>query len=219
MGYVVLDGRGTPLVEYDIAYYRPYFDLLGEYYGYSNSRYYGMNYTPVKKATSSFFNTVVDKNYDRSLYDNCKDEYTVIGGDVLRFSFPSGFVAIAFKRSMRDRETGYPMVPDSISHMTALTYYIKMKLNEIEMGSKREGSAQLASYYDAQWQWYCGQASNQDKMPQGIDEHENLLNQRSYILPNTTRYYGYFGNLAKPEYRRYNDPDFRNSKSTFVTHP
>jgi len=211
MGYVVLDGKGTPLVEYGIAYYRPYFDLLGEYYGWSNTAYFRREYSPVTLATNSFFNTVVDSEYNRTLYDNCRNEYRVIQGSTLRFSFSTGFVAIAFKRSIRDIDTGYPMVPDSISHITAIVTYIKKKKNEIDLMNRREGSKELIGYLDEQWQWYCGQASNLDKMPQGIDETQNLYNQRSYMLPNTRSYYGYFGNLARPEIRKWNDSSNRNS--------
>lgn len=212
MGYVVLDGKGTPVLEYDIAYYRPYFDLLGEYYGWSNTNIYSCNYTPVRLSTSSFFNTVVDKEHDGSLYSNCKDEYTIISNSLLRFGFPSGFVAIAHKRQPLDRDTGYPTIPDSIAHITACVAYIKMKMNDKDLFDKREGSIQLSQKLEADWQWYCGVASNQDKMPQGIDEHQNLLDQRSYLLPDYNKYYNFFGNLNKPEYRKYNDPDLRNNR-------
>jgi hypothetical protein len=220
MGYVVLDGKGSPVVEYDLAYYRPYCDLLGEYYGWSNTQAYLSNYTPVRLATGSFFDTILDPNYDRSLYNNCKDEYRVIQGKTLRFSFSTGFVCIGFDRSVRDPQTGYPMIPDTISHITAIVSYIKKKKIEIDFVNKREGSVQLLQYFDDQWQWYCGQASNLDKMPQGIDEHQNIYDQRNYLLPDWSKYYSYFGNLAKPEYRKYNDPDWRNNRTTFVTsHP
>jgi len=220
MGYVVLDGKGTPVVEYDIAYYRPYFDLLGEYYGWSNSRYFLSKYTPVRLATGTFFNTILDPNFDRALYNNCEDQYQVIQGKTLRFSFSTGFVCIGFKRSMRDPQTGYPMIPDEISHITAVVSYIKKKKIETDFVNKREGSTQLLQYFDDQWQWYCGQASNADKMPQGIDEYQNIYDQRNYMLPDWSKYYNYFGNLARPEYRKFNDPDWRNNKSTFVTsHP
>lgn len=209
MGYVVLDGKGTPVVEYDIAYYRPYFDLLGEYYGWSNSNYYNQNYSPVRLSTSSFFGSVLDKN--------CKDEYTIISNNILRFSFSCGSVAIAHKRQPVDVETGYPMIPDNISHITACTAYIKMKLNDRDLFNKREGSIQLSQKLEADWQWYCGQASNSDKMIRGIDEHQNLLDQRSNMLPNYSKYFSYFGSLNMPEYRKFNDPDGRNHGARFVT--
>lgn len=214
MGYVVLDGMGTPLAEYDLAYYRPYFDLLGEYYGWSNSPYYQGNYTPVRLSTSSFFNTVVDPKFDGALYDNCKDEYTIIGGGKgLRFSFTTGCIAVAFKRPRRDTETGYPLVPDNFSHLQAITAYIFMVREKKDLFAKRAGADTTYKVALSDWDWYCGQASNQDKMPQGVDEYQNLLDQRSYLLPHNGRYFGWFGNLNRGEVRKYNDPAMRNTRS------
>lgn len=199
MGYVVLDGCGTPVVEYDIAYYRPYFDLKSEFLGWSNSNYYHRNYTPVRLATSSFFNSVVCKEKDSSLYHKCIDEYTIIQGSILRFSFRKGFVAVAYLRPVLDEETGYPKIPDHISYTTAIVKYITMKMCEREFYAGREGAKMRLDKSEADWHWYCKQAGNVDMMPYGVDEHQNLLDQRSYLIPQRNEYFGFFGNLATPE--------------------
>lgn len=201
-GYIVLDGRGSPLVEYDVAYYRPYFDLLGEYYGWSNSKYYGNSYSPVRLKNHTFFNSLVCTERTSTPYNsNCNDEYTIVGGSILRFSFESGFVAVAYLRPYFDPETGYPMVPDSISHTTAITKYVTMKVNDREFQNGRQGADSRLARSEADWQWYCKQASNEDMMPYGIDEYQNFLDQRSYLVPQLNNYYGFFGNLSKPEDR------------------
>jgi len=214
MGYIVLDCKGMPLVEYDLAYYRPYSDLLGEFFGWSTCGYYRNTYSPLRLTNNVFFNSIVAKEHDGSLYSNCVGEYTVINGTVLRFSFDCGFVAISYKRTVLDKVTGFPMIPDHFSHIRAIVSYIKFRNADVAFMERREGSAGVRATYEAEWQWYCGQASNYDKMPQGIDEYQNLLDQRNYLLPDNSRYYRFFGNLNKPEYRKYNDPDFRNNHFT-----
>jgi hypothetical protein len=217
MGYVVLDGKGTPLVEYDVAYYRPYFDLLGEYYGWSNSNYYRNNYTPVRLANSSFFNGLVDMHCDGGLHPCCGDEYTIVNKTVLRFNFKCGFVAVAYKKQAVDHTTGYPLIPDTYAHMNGIVAYIKYRLKDKELFNQKEGTAPLANKYEQDWIWYCGQANNEEMMPFGIDETQNLLDQRSYLLPDNYKYYGYFGSLARPESRRYNDPSGRNTGGGYTT--
>lgn len=213
---VALDCNGTPINDYDLAYYRPYFDMKNDYTHWSNSSYYKSCYSPVRLATSTFFNTLVckEQGYD-SIYQGCTDEYTIIAGDILRFSFQTGSVAVAYVRQMVDPATGYPMIPDNISYTTAIVKYITMRIFERQFYAGREGAKSKVDKAEADWQWYCKQASNVDMMPFGIDEHQNLLDQRSYLLPNHNRYYGFFGRMANPESRRYNDPDNRNNRASY----
>lgn len=208
---VALDCNGQPINDYELAYYRPYFDLKYEYGAWCGCGYYRRNYTPVRLATSTFFNTIVcrERDYD-SIYQGVKDEYTVINKEILRFSFKEGSVAVALLRQVLDPETGYPMIPDNISYTTAITKYITLKIFEKHFYNGREGSQAKMQKAEQDWQWYCKQASNVDMMPYGIDEHQNLLDQRSYILPRQNQYFSFFGNLANPEGRKFNDPDHRN---------
>lgn len=193
---VWLDCNGTPIVAYDLAYYRPFFDLQGEYFNWCNSGYCNDSFTPVRLKTSSFFNSLVCTNQqdNNSPYHPSRDEYTLIDKAILRFSFKEGFVAIACTKQALDKETGYPMIPDNISFTTAITKYIGMMIEgKVNYGSPKY--RQLAQ----DWDWYCGQSSNVDKMPYGIDEYQNLLDQRSYRLPSYNSYYGFFGNLGTAE--------------------
>lgn len=205
--YIILDCNGQPLNDYNIAYYRPYFDLQYEYYNWRNSSTYRKNYSPVRLATSNYFNDLVCSGP----YEESQDEYSIILGEVLRFSFESGSVAIAYNRQVVDKTTGYPLVPDLYSHKTAIVKYIALKMAEKDMYARREGSMSLVDRLDKDWQWYCRQASNHSMMPQGIDEHQNLLDQRSYILPRNNHYNSFFGKMAHPEQRKWNDPNNRNN--------
>lgn len=53
-----------------------------------------------------------------------------------------------------------------------------------------------------QWLKYVGQSKNKYKMPDGIDEYQNLLEGSRYILPRN-KYYGFFGNLNKQPHKLY----------------
>lgn len=218
MGYVVLDGMGTPVLEYDIAYYRPYFDLKAERLEWNNSNYYIGRYTPVRKATSSFFGTNVDEyeSYNcNELHGFADDKYTIINGEVLRFSFESGFVAVAFERQVMDDKTGYPMIPDNISYTSAIIWYITKQITTKKFYRGEQGSDGRLKFAEDQWDWYCGQAKNVDKMPFGIDDYQNIGDMRNRLIP-INSYNNFFGNLANPEYRKFNDPDYRNIKSRYT---
>lgn len=209
--YIVLDCNGMPLNDYDIAYYRPYFDLKAEYYGWSNSPRYRNRYSPITISTNSFNDSLVCSGVTQ--YENRysgDDKYTITGkGRILRFSFREGSVAVAFLRQPLDPETGYPLVPDTYSVQAAIVHYIIWKSLQKQSYQRRDGSGPLAKQAEDQWQWYCKQAVSKDMMPQGVDEHQELLNQRSYILPRQYQYYSFFGNLGDPETRKYNNPDRR----------
>jgi hypothetical protein len=199
---VALDYNGTPINEYELAYYRPYFDLIGEYEVSSVTSSCGKQFTPVRLATSTFFNTLVCKETDfDGIYDNVRDEYGIIGGTHLRFSFEIGQIAVSYLKRKIDCESGYPLIPDHISFTTAITAYIKMKLAETDFYNHREGAGQILARAEDQWQWYCGQAKNIGIMPKTLDEWENLLRQRNYLVPRTDRYNNFFGNLAHTEKR------------------
>lgn len=202
---VWLDCNGQPIVDYDLAYYRPYFDLQMEYYGWSNSRYCRENFTPVILKSDSMFNSLISDNNGIPAYreNRFKDEYNIIERSKLRFSFCSGQIAIAFNKQMMDKSTGYPLIPDSISHITAITKYIALKRAERDFDSGRQGANERLKYWNTEWDWYCGQASNNDKMIVGIDENEEFRRGRQYMLPRDN-YYNFFGKMNEPEERRWN---------------
>lgn len=200
----------------DIAYYRPYFDLQYEYQGWANTAYYKESYTPVRLSNQSFFKTLVAQETNphiQDIYRSCtSDEYTIIGNypnNGLLFSFQEGFVAIAYIRPMVDSATGYPLVPDDSSCINAISYYIKWKMAERNRWNGVDGANTEAQEAERLWLKYIRQAINSQKMPNSIDEYQNLMEQSLYLIPRTRMYYGYFGNLGREENRRFNNPDGR----------
>lgn len=208
---IPLDCNGSPLMDYNIAYFRPYYDLIGEYYGWNwkSSRIYQDRFTPVRLSTSTFFD-IEGESCDNS----CRDEYKIIRikgkNRAIRFNFREGQVAIAHLRQAIDEETGYPLIPDSYAHKTAITKYISMMMDNRDFRKNREGARGKLDKSEADWQWYCSVASTKDLMLNGIDEHQNFLDQRQRLLPNNRQYYSFFGKMNIPEGRKWNDPDHRN---------
>ena len=220
LDYVVLDCQGTPVMEYGIAYYRPYFDLKAERLEFANTSYYASRYTPVRKADGNFFNelTCNEGEVNQRIHNYSDDKYRVIKGEILRFSFKDGFVAVAFKRQIVDEETGYPMIPDNVSYTEAIKYYIVLKMCEKEFFKGREGSKGRLDVAQSNWTWYCAQACAVDMMPDSIDDYQNIGDMRNKMIP-VNEYNTFFGNLSNPEYRKWNDPDYRNIKNRVVARP
>lgn len=204
---VPLDCNGEPITGYDVAYYRPYFDLQYEYSGWTVSNYYKQTYTPVRLSNHVFFNTLVCEE-DTIYASDLDDEYTIVE-DKIRFSFKEGSVAIAYYRQKIDENTGYPMIPDDISAITAITYYITWKYMQRLWYSGREGYSDKMQQAEKQWVWYVKQFQNSRKMPYGVDEFQNLLEGSQHLIPKTNRYYGFFGKIGKREQTTFKDPNRR----------
>lgn len=209
---IAVDSDGTIIGDYEVAYYRPFFNLQYEYGNYRQSEYFRRNYVPVRLSNHSFFNSLVCREEEANkLYFNTEDEYTLVNNK-LRFSFKEGFIALAYLRHPVDMETGYPMIPDDESARAAITYYLGWKVKERECWNHRQGSCQLANKAEMRYLKYIKQFKNKTKMPYGADQYENLKQGSMYILPNNKRYYGFFGNLGRGEDRKYGNPDNRNQR-------
>lgn len=174
---------------------------------WTSSNYYKNNFVPVRLATGTFFNSLVCREKDVSLYKTCSYEYTIVGETEkrIRFNFKDGEVAISYLRNSVDEETGYPLIPDNISYITAITYYIKWKIAEGNDWAGRDGWTSKAERAEEKWLKYAKQAKSYMKMPKTLDQYQNLLEQSHHLIPNHRRYYGFFGNLGKAEHR-----DFQN---------
>lgn len=208
---IVIDCNGQPLQEYDLAYYRPYFDLKWLHGEWCDSYLYTGCFKPVRLTDHTFFNSIVCQETESNvIYQNAKDEYTIIAGEYVRFNFKEGQVAISYLRQVVDEQTGYPLIPDHYSYTTAITSYIIYKMMGRNYYNNRQGSDNRLQKAEQDWHWYCRQAGNLAMMPKGVDEYQNLLDQRNYLIPQLNRYYGFFGNLNKPEGRRFNNPDYTN---------
>src|ERR1044072_6766548 len=138
------------------------------YKGWIESPYYKNRFTPVRLKESSFFNSIVCQEKDDVVPYNVgvdRDEYTIINGDNLRFSFKEGLVGIAHLRQQLDDSTGYPMIPDHISITTAIVWYCKLKRAEKDFDNGRQGAQGRMTYAKDRWEHYCCQGAAVDMMP------------------------------------------------------
>lgn len=189
---VPIDCKGMPLGGYEMAYYRPYFDLRYEYDGWMRSTTYRQKFSPIRLSNHSFFGSLVCDE-DQQIYSSCSsgDEYT-IKENKLMLSFKDGQVAIAYNKQVTDPETGYPMIPDEYSIITAITMYITMKYMARLWYMGREGYGDKMQKAEQDWQWYCKQAGNKQMMIHGVDEHENFRQMKTRLIPKNTSYFGFF---------------------------
>lgn len=205
---IVIDCKGQPIEEYELAYYRPYFDLRWEYDQWRNSNRYRNQFTPVRSTTNIFFGISINED---NLYCDSRDEYKLIDRDTLKFSFQEGQIAIAYYRQKLD-ENGYPMIPDDESVIEACKCYTILRKEKKDYYNKRTGSVAMSEAAEKDWHWYCEQGKSSLKMPKSIDDYQNLLDQRNSLIPRMNEYNSFFGNLNRPEQRRFNNPDLRNKR-------
>jgi len=195
---VLLDCRGRIIGDYEVAYYRPYFDLQYEYNNWIQSKCYN-KFTPVRLSNHSFFLTLVCEE-DPTVYNNgnITDEYN-INGDQIVTSFKEGQVAIAYYRTKLDPNTGYPMVPDDESARQAIGYYIAWRVSTRLFYLGKEGAESKMRESERQWIHYCNQFGNSQMAPFGIDQFENIKDIKNQFLPQKNNYYGFFGKLTRPQ--------------------
>ena len=214
---VMLDCKGQATTDYEVAYYRPFFDFKAFYFNWTSSDYYNNNYVPVRLANNTFFNSLVAKETNENvnrLYNQTRDEYTIVQKKIFRFSFEKGQIAISYLRHVLDEE-GYPMIPDLKSVTETICYYILWKMQSKEYYLGREGSQGRMKEAENQYMWYCKQAGNELIQPYGIDDYQDNLDMLKYLLPNKHRYFGFFGNLTKVENTQvFDDPNRRNGYRT-----
>lgn len=194
---VALDRYGTPVNAYELAYYRPLPDF-GSYFTIGSLNIKKYQFTPVRLANHSFFNSLVCKEPDfDGIYATCKDEYTVVD-NLFRFSFPEGQVMISYLRQKLD-ENGYPMIPDEVSVIEAIEKFIRYKVFEEQFDNGREGAERRYSKAESDWHWYCRQAKTNDLIPQTTDEWQDIMDWKNHLMPKWNRYHGFFGALSHPQ--------------------
>ena len=197
---VVIDCKGTPVTDFEVAYYRPFYDLKWEHEGWMGSSRFREHYTPVRLSTHSFFDSLVCGEAE-GLYTTCEHEYS-IEHPYIKTSFEEGQICIAYMACKLDGNN-LPMIPDHYSYKTAITTYITLMIMKEEFYKGRQGAGQRMQKAEQDWHYYCAQARNRARMPKTIDEFKNLRDQRNHMLPRN-EYYGFFGNLNAVENRAWN---------------
>lgn len=112
----------------------------------------------------------------------------------------TGYIMLSYQAIPVDSE-GYPMIPDSISFLEALYWYIAVKLL---YPMWRDGRVRDAIYYDARsnWNYYSKQAYGNAMMP-NVDTLESIKNQWLRLIPEIHEHKSMFSTLGQ-EQRIYN---------------
>lgn len=198
---LITDCHGNILSAYDTDHYIPSYDIRWGFYPWINSVNYKRDFTPVRLANHSLFNTLVCKEKNQNIYVGNEDEYTIVGikEKKLRFSFKEGYIAMSYLRAAIDDETGYPLIPDNISYIKACVEYVKWQLASWLSWNGRQGFSAEADKAQANWNHYCKQATNYLKMPKSLDDYQDLLEQTHYLVPRHKKYYQFFGKIKRYE--------------------
>lgn len=197
--FVPIDCNGTPVAEYEMAFYRPFANLIYEYEGWSNSGYYTRCFSPIRLSHHTFFNTIVCQE---DFVQPSVDSYT-INHPYFILSFQEGQIAVSYRRVKVD-ERGFPMIPNYVSYQEACVRYIRYKQAQMKYDEKMDNATlNYLTRADQEWQWMCKQAGNQALMVKGVDGYQDLLDQKSNLMPRLHRYSDFFENLNRPESRRH----------------
>lgn len=166
------------------SYYEGFFTLTTRY-----------NYVPMRKATSPF-------SLQKACED-CKDiypaslEYTLLPNGCIHTSVSKGDACIAYMQYPVD-ENGDFLIPDDTDVITALRYYVSMRLWELRMNMKEEGTERMFDKYLALWETHKTKVVGKLLMPD-IDTIQNIKDMTDRFFPASNRYFSFFGNLASME--------------------
>lgn len=117
-----------------------------------------------------------------------RDEYFIVGTAIkkFRFSFKEGIVILRYLKTAVDKDTGYPLIPDDIRYITAITYYVKWKIAEMYAWNGRQGFDRISAESEQKWLKYVKQAKNHMKMPKSFDDFELLKETSKHLIPPET---------------------------------
>jgi hypothetical protein len=129
-----------------------------------------------------------------------KDITYVITPGYIKMNVESGYIMLAYQAIPTDDE-GYPLIPDDVSFIEAIYWYIVMKLYYPQWVS---GQIRDAVYYDARrsWNYYCKQAFGNALMP-NTDQLESIKNSWVRLVPEIKEHTSGFSALGQ-EQRTYN---------------
>jgi hypothetical protein len=107
-----------------------------------------------------------------------------------------GYLKLSYDAILTDND-GYPMIPDLMSYIEAIYWYITMKLKYPEYLA---GRINREIYYDIRrsWNFYSKQAYGEAMMP-SQDEMETIKNNWNKLIPDYNADKSFYGNLDQPE--------------------
>ena len=126
-----------------------------------------------------------------------EDTY-IVDNDYIKTSFESGKICISYMAFPTDEDC-FPLVPDDISFMEAMFWYVYKKiLMSFRAPAETKGNGISYQFAEQQWKYYCTQARNAANYPD-IDKYESFMNQWVRLIPNMNRHDAGFEQLNNRE--------------------
>lgn len=147
--------------------------------------------------TRALINSLLDSKTSATSTDDNLDiteDYTyIITSNYIKTNQETGYIMLAYQAIPTDKE-GYPLIPDDVSFIEALYWYVVMKLLYPQW---KQGSIRDAVYYDARrsWNYYCKQAYGNALMP-NKDQLESIKNTWLRLVPEISEHTTAFSTLG-----------------------
>jgi hypothetical protein len=165
------------------------------YTGFLETMQFISQYKPLRLAKSPF---AVSAHCDTcaNLSGYAEHEYKVYPNNMLKTTFKTGTICIAYRRYAKDKSGNY-LVPDDEDYLEALRSYIMMRLWEYRLNMKEQGAAELFTYYARRWSFLRKSVNGKLRNFRTLDEFENWRQQENRLVRKERDYYSGFAN--RPE--------------------
>jgi len=138
---------------------------------------------------------IADENFFET--SRTMDYVYVVSDGWLKTNVRDGYVMLSYTRIPIDEE-GYPKVPNNISYLEALYWYINMKMNYPRWvnGEIRDGV-----YFEMRrsWNYYRKQAYAEAMMPEG-DQLQAIKNTWNQLIPTIDAENSFYSGVGEREY-------------------
>jgi len=140
---------------------------------------------PLQYGASTFHKSM---HCEGCVNENVRYEDTyIIDNDYIKTSFQSGKICVSYMAFPTDEDC-FPLVPDDISYLEAMFWYIyKKMLLSFRTPTETKGNGINYQFAEQQWKYYCTQARNAANYPD-IDRYESFMNQWVRLIPNVNRH-------------------------------
>jgi hypothetical protein len=125
-------------------------------------------------------------------------DYTyLIKSGYIKTNVETGYIMMAYQAVPTDNE-GYPLIPDDMSFIEGIYWYIVMKLLYPEWAA---GRIRDAVYADAKrsWNFYCKQAYGNAMMPNGAEQLESIKNTWHRLVQEFNEHDSFFSTMGQQE--------------------
>jgi hypothetical protein len=125
-------------------------------------------------------------------------DYTyLIKHGYIKTNVETGYLMVAYQAIPTDNQ-GYPMIPDNVSFIEAIYWYIVMKLLYPQWAA---GQVRDAVYADAKrsWNFYCKQAYGNSMMPNGAEQMESIKNTWHRLVEEWGEHDSFFSTMGQEQ--------------------